>query len=347
MKIGKYTIGNGAPPYIIAELSANHNGSLERALAIVDEVAKAGAHALKLQTYTADTITIDAPQDEFHIRDEGSLWHGESLYDLYNKAYTPWEWHKPIFERCAELGLSFFSSPFDETAVDFLDDLGVQAFKIASFENVHLPLIEKAAKKGKPLIISTGMASVAEISEAVECARDAGCKDLLLLKCTSSYPANEAESNLSTIPELAKIFGVPVGLSDHTMGIGVAIAGVALGAVAIEKHVTMKRADGGVDSAFSMEPSELAQLVNESSRAQRAIGRVSFGPSESEKTSLQFRRSIYATKDIKEGELLSADNVRVIRPGFGLPPKFFSVVTSQRASCDIAKGTAISWEHIG
>ena len=261
-------------------MSGNHNQSLDRALAIVEAAAEAGVHAVKLQTYTADTLTIDADTDEFFIKDSKSLWKGQSLYKLYQKAYTPWEWHKPIFDKCKELGIICFSTPFDESAVDFLESLGTPAYKIASFENNHLPLIRKAASTGKPLIISTGMATIAELDEAVKTAREAGCRDIVLLKCTSTYPSMPEDTNLMTIPHLKQLFNIEVGLSDHTLGIGVAVAGVALGATVIEKHFTLNRADGGVDSAFSMEPDEMKQLVEETHKAWQALGKVSYGPTE-------------------------------------------------------------------
>jgi len=307
------TIGRSAPPLVIAEMSGNHNHSLERALAIVDAAADAGAHALKIQTYTADTLTLDVEDSEFVIDAPDSLWAGRSLHSLYEEASTPWEWHEPIFKRAHVRGLIAFSTPFDESAVDFLEDLDVPCYKIASFENAHIPLIRKAASTGKPLIISTGMASAEELAEAVEAARDAGCEDLLLLKCTSTYPATPENSNLVTIADMRERFRCQVGLSDHTMGIGVAIAATALGAVAIEKHFTLARADGGVDSAFSMEPAELAGLVTETERAWQAMGTVSYGPTDAEMPSLQFRRSIYVAQDVLAGEVFTSENLRVVR----------------------------------
>lgn len=346
LKIADVSIGAGHPPFVIAEMSGNHNRSLERALAIVDAAADAGAHAIKLQTYTADTLTIDANGPDFTIRDEGSLWAGRNLYDLYKEAYTPWEWHAPIMERARGRGLVAFSSPFDETAVDFLESLGVPAYKIASFENVHLPLIRKAAATGKPLIISTGMATTEELDDAVATARAAGCRDLVLLKCTSTYPASPENTNLLTIPDLRARYGCEVGLSDHTMGVGVAVAAVALGANLIEKHFTLARADGGVDSAFSLEPDELRELVIETGRAAAAMGRVSYGPTPAETKSLAFRRSLFAVKDIEAGEVLTADSVRIIRPGSGLPPKEFDNVVGRRARVRIARGTPLKWDLI-
>ena len=340
-------IGINYPPFIIAEMSGNHNQSLERALEIVEAAAKAGAHAIKLQTYTADTLTINMDKGAFYIDDPKSLWKGTSLYKLYQQAYTPWEWHKPIFERCRKLGLIGFSTPFDETAVDFLESLNAPAYKIASFENNHLPLIRKAGSTGKPLIISTGMATISELDEAVRTAREAGCKNIVLLKCTSTYPSTPEDTNLLTIPHLRELFKVEVGLSDHTLGIGVAVASVALGATVIEKHFTLSRADGGVDSAFSMEPDEMKMLVEETYKAWQALGKVSYGPSEKEKASIRFRRSVYAVKDIKKGEAFTPENIRIIRPGGGLPPKYHDMLLGKRASCPIKKGTPIGWEMAG
>ncbi|MED1822664.1 pseudaminic acid synthase [Brevibacillus agri] len=331
-------------PFIIAEMSGNHNQSLERALEIVDAAAKAGAHALKIQTYTADTMTIDYSQGEFYIDDPQSLWKGKSLYDLYQEAYTPWEWHKPIFDRCRELGMIGFSTPFDESAVDFLESLNVPLYKIASFENIDIPLIRRVARTGKPLIISTGMASIAELDEAVRTAREEGCQDLVLLKCTSTYPASPENTNILTIPHMRQLFGVEVGLSDHTMGVGVAVASVALGATVIEKHFTLRREDGGVDSAFSLEPEEFKNLVIETERAWQALGSITYGPTDKEKNSLVFRRSLYIVDDIKAGEALTKENLRAIRPGFGLPPKYYDVLLGKRVQRDIAKGTPASWD---
>ena len=335
-------IGAAFPPFIIAEMSGNHNQSLNRALEIVDAASASGAHALKLQTYTADTMTLDINEAEFHIDDPNSLWKGRSLYDLYLEAYTPWEWHKPIFERCHERGLICFSTPFDATAVDFLEDLNVPCYKIASFENTDLPLIRKVASTGKPIIMSTGMATISELDEAVTAARESGCKELVLLKCTSSYPAPAENSNLSTIPHMHELFGCEVGLSDHTMGIGVAVAAVALGATVIEKHFTLCRLDGGVDAAFSMEPIEFRSLVDETQRAWHALGRVTYGPTDVEKKSVLFRRSLYVTRDMKTGEMFTKDNVRIIRPGYGLPPKYFDLVLGRTVTRDVIKGTPVT-----
>ena len=346
IKIANHLIGLDYPPFIIAEMSGNHNQSLERALSIVEAAAKSGAHALKLQTYTADTMTLDIKEGEFFINDLRSLWKGSSLYDLYKKAYTPWEWHKPIFERCRELGIIAFSTPFDEPAVDFLEGLDAPAYKIASFENNHLPLIRKAASTGKPLIISTGMATIAELDDVVRTARDTGCNDIVLLKCTSTYPSAPVDTNLNSIPHLRQLFNVEVGLSDHTMGIGVSVASVALGASVIERHFTLSMADGGVDSAFSMEPDEMKQLVEETHKAWQALGKVSYGPTEKEKASIRFRRSVYAVKDIKKGEAFTPENIRIIRPGGGLPPKYHDVLLGKKASCDIKRGTPMNWDFI-
>jgi N-acetylneuraminate synthase len=341
IEIGGRKIGPGHPPLIVAEMSGNHNQSLDRAMQIVEAAAASGAHALKLQTYTADTITLDAAGAEFRIGDAESLWSGRTLHELYRSAATPWEWHEPIFRRCRELGLLAFSSPFDETAVDFLDDLGVPAFKIASFENTHLPLIRKAASKGKPLIVSTGMATLQELDEAMQAARGV---DVVLLKCTSTYPASPADSNLLTIPELRRVFACEAGLSDHTMGIGVAVASVALGASVIEKHFTLARADGGVDSAFSMEPAEMRLLVDESLKAWQALGTASFGPTEREKKSLQFRRSIYVARPMKAGDAFTAENLRVVRPANGLHPRYYDVLLGRRIARDADAGTPLTWD---
>lgn len=342
--IGNRRIGKQTSPFIIAEMSGNHNQSLERALEIVDAAAKTGAHALKIQTYTADTMTLDLDEGDFFISDPGSLWKGSSLYKLYQEAYTPWEWHKPIFDRCRELGMIGFSTPFDETAVDFLETLDVPCYKIASFENTDIPLIRKVAATGKPIIISTGMATVAEMDETVRAAREAGCNDIVLLKCTSTYPATPENTNILTIPHMRDLFSCEVGLSDHSMGIGVAVASVALGATVIEKHFTLNRADGGVDSAFSMEPAEMAALVVESERAWQALGNVKYGPTEKEKNSLVFRRSLYVVKDVKAGDTLTHENLRAIRPGYGLPPKYYDILLGSKVNRDVKKGTAMQWE---
>jgi pseudaminic acid synthase len=337
-------IGRNHPPFVIAEMSGNHNQSLKRALEIVEVAAKTGAHALKIQTYTPDTMTLDLDEREFHISDPKSLWAGTSLYKLYGQAYTPWEWHKPIFDRARELGMIAFSTPFDDTSIDFLESLDVPCYKIASFENTDLPLIRRVAATGKPLVISTGMASIAELDDTVRAAREAGCKDLILLKCTSTYPATSSNTNILTIPHMRELFDCEVGLSDHTMGIGVSLASVAIGATVIEKHFTLNRADGGVDSTFSMEPSEMAQLVVETERAWQAMGKVSYGATEAEKKSLIFRRSLYIVKDMKAGDMLTKDNVRAIRPGLGLPTKYLEVVLGKKVNKTVLRGTALSWE---
>ena len=335
-------IGQDHPPFVIAEMSGNHNQSLDRALAIVDAAAKSGAHAIKLQTYTADTITLNVRGGSFEIKDSDSLWAGKNLHDLYKQAYTPWDWHRPIMDRALEQGLICFSSPFDNTAVDFLEDLEVPAYKIASFENNHLPLIKKAASTGKPLIISTGMATLAELEQAVSTAREAGCNDLILLKCTSSYPASPVNTNILTIPHLKNLFKTEVGLSDHTMGLGVPLASIALGATLIEKHFTLSRAEGGVDSAFSMEPSELSALVEESMRAWQSLGTVAYGPTKSEEKSRIFRRSIFVAENISAGEKFTEENLRIVRPGNGAPPSMYNAIIGKEARCNLSKGTPLS-----
>jgi len=344
IKIGNREIGRHTKPFIIAEMSGNHNQSLDRALHLVELAAQAGVDAVKLQTYTADTITLDVHTGEFFISNEEDLWKGQSLYNLYKQAYTPWEWHQAIFDKCKELGLLAFSSPFDETAVDFLETLHVPAYKIASFENVDIPLIRKVARTGKPIIISTGMATAAELDEAVSTVRAEGNNQLILLKCTSTYPASPSNSNLATIPHMASLFNTEIGLSDHTMGIGVAVAAVTLGATVIEKHFTTSRADGGVDSAFSMEPHELKMLVEETERAWKSIGQIQYGPTEAEKPSLNNRRSLYIGEDMKAGDILSESNLRNVRPGLGLETKYYDLVLGKPIKKDVKKGTALSWD---
>jgi pseudaminic acid synthase len=340
-------VGLGAPPFIVAEMSGNHNQSLDRALAIVEAAAAAGAHAMKLQTYTADTMTINLREGEFYIGDSNSLWAGNSLYELYQQAHTPWEWHEPIFQRSRELGMIPFSTPFDETAVDFLETLDVGVYKIASFENTDLPLIRKVAATGKPMIISTGMASVAELDETVRAARKAGCQDLVLLKCTSNYPSTPENSNVRTIPHLRELFRCEVGLSDHTMGCGAALAAVALGASVIEKHFTLARSDGGVDAAFSLEPAEFKLLTTETERAWQSLGKVQYGEIETEKKSLVYRRSLYVVANIAVGEVFNADNVKAIRPGLGLAPKWIDRLIGVKSPVAIKRGTPLSLELLG
>ncbi len=339
-------IGSNEKPFIIAEMSGNHNHSLDRALEIVEAAAKAGAHALKIQTYTADTMTLNIENPEFKINDQDSLWDGQNLYQLYQQAYTPWEWHKPIFDRAKELGMIAFSTPFDDTAVDFLEELNVPLYKIASFENTDLPLIKKVASTGKPMIVSTGMATVSELDQLVRTAREAGCKDLILLKCTSTYPATPDNTNISTIPHMRELFDVQVGLSDHTMGTGVSVAAVALGATVIEKHFTLAREDGGVDAAFSLEPAEMKVLVEETERAWQAFGKVTYGPTEKEKASLKFRRSIYVSKDIKAGEKFTRDNIKIVRPGYGLEPKYYEKIINKLARKDFQAGTPMTLDEV-
>ncbi len=346
LEIARRPIGPTHPPLLIAEMSGNHNQSLERALAIVEAAAQAGAHAIKLQTYTADTMTLDVEADGFRIQDPQSLWAGRKLYELYQEAHTPWEWHAPIFARARELGLIAFSTPFDETAVDFLETLEVPAYKIASFEIIDLPLIRKVAATGKPMILSTGMATVAEIDEAVRTAREAGCRDIVLLKCTSTYPASPENSHLRTIPNMREMFGCEVGLSDHTLGIGAAVAAVALGASVIEKHFTLCRAEGGVDAAFSLEPDRIALLRQEAERAWQALGRVAYGPSQAELGSRVFRRSLYVIRDLRAGEVLTREHLKALRPGYGLPPKYIEVLLGKRVKRDVAKGTPVRWDLI-
>lgn len=346
ISIDKRKVGPAYPPLVIAEMSGNHNQSIDRALAIVDAAAEAGAHALKLQTYTADTMTLDINEGDFLITDPKSLWAGKSLYQLYEEAHTPWEWHKPIFDRCKEKGMICFSTPFDGTAVDFLETLDCPCYKIASFENTDLPLIRKVANTGKPLIISTGMATIAELDEAVQAAREAGCNEIILLKCTSSYPASPENSNIATIPHMRDLFGVEVGLSDHTLGIGVALASVALGSTVIEKHFTLSRSDGGVDSAFSLEPAEFMNLLLETERAWQGMGRISYGIMEDEIASQVFRRSIHIVQDMCSGQALNSYNMKVIRPGGGLPPKYYDLMQGKTVKVNVKKGTPLTWDMV-
>lgn len=341
--LDSHTISDHGKPFIIAEMSGNHNQSLERALDIVRAASAAGADAIKLQTYTADTMTIEGA---YHISDEKSLWDGRELYELYQQAYTPWEWHSEIFRLARDLGMIPFSSPFDESSVDFLEELGVKLYKIASFENTDIPLLKKVASTGKPVIMSTGAATLTQLDEAVNTLCKSGCKELVLLKCTSTYPASPESTNIRTIPHMKELFGCLVGLSDHTMGIGAAIASVALGASVIEKHFTLRRADGGVDSAFSIEPEELESLVKETERAHLALGKINYGVESSEQGATTYKRSIYISKDLKPGDSLSPANMRVIRPGLGLEPKFYDLVNGKNIKFAIKAGTPLTWEHL-
>ena len=344
IRVENFLIDINSRPFIIAEMSGNHNQSLERALSIVDAAADAGAHAIKLQTYTADTMTL---RGAYKIEDEGSLWKGRELYDLYKQAYTPWEWHKSIFDRAKERGLIAFSSPFDESAVDFLESLNVPLYKIASFENTDHPLLKRVARTGKPVIMSTGVSTLADIYESVQVLRDNGCKELVLLKCTSTYPASPENTNLLTIPVLQQIFSdCLIGLSDHTMGVGASVAAVAFGARVIEKHFTLKRSDGGVDSAFSLEPNELNSLVVETERAQLAIGKPSFDVHAAEQKSKIFKRSIYVVENVNVGDEFTIKNIRVIRPGDGLAPKFYDQILGKKSSQVLKMGTPLQWSSI-
>lgn len=345
IQLGQRTIGKNHRPFIIAEMSGNHNQSLERALAIVDAAAAAGADAIKLQTYTADTMTINARHGLFNIDDKNSLWNGQSLYQLYQIAHTPWDWHEAIFERAKSKGMIAFSSPFDASAVDFLETLDVPLYKVASFENTDHPLLKRIAQTGKPVIMSTGLTQLSELDESVRVLRQNGCQQLVLLKCTSTYPASPKNSNIRTITHMQQLFDdVLIGLSDHTMGIGVPVAAVALGASVIEKHFTLSRADGGVDSAFSLEPDELRALVVETKRAFQAMGRVQYGVQEVEKDNKRFKRSVYVVKDIKIGEAFDLSNLRVIRPGDGLAPKYFEGLLGKKSKIEVKAGTPLSWE---
>lgn len=344
---GGRRVGTGQRPFIIAEMSGNHRGSPERARAIVKAAAEAGADAIKLQTYTADTMTIRSDRPDFLISDKASPWAGRTLYDLYEEAHTPWAWHQPLFDYATSLGLVAFSTPFDASAVDFLETLAVPMYKIASFENTDLPLIRRVAATGRPMIISAGTASLGDIEQALQAARGAGAKDIILLKCTSSYPAPAQEANLLTIPYLAGALGVPVGLSDHTQGIGTSVAAVALGAVVIEKHVTLSRAEGGVDAAFSLEPQELSALVRECRQAFDSLGSPQYAPSASEEASRAYRRSLYVVQPIARGEAFTEANLRAIRPGFGLNPEEGAAIRSgARAACDLSPGTALARKHL-
>jgi pseudaminic acid synthase len=344
MKIGNIEIGNNLPPFIIAEMSGNHNQSLDRALQIVSAAAEAGVQAIKLQTYTADTMTVPGA---YKIHDENSLWNGKELYELYKEAYTPWEWHKTIFDKAKDMGILAFSSPFDESAVDFLESLDVPCYKIASFENTDWPLLKKVASTGKPIIMSTGVSNISDIYQSVSVLKNAGCQDLVLLKCTSTYPSSPKTSNITTIPHMKEFFKCDIGLSDHTLGIGVSVAAVALGASVIEKHFTLRRSDGGVDSAFSLEPQELRALVIESKNAFEGLGNISYDILPSEKNSMRFKRSIYVTRDIKSGEGVTKDNIRIIRPGYGLAPKHYEAILGRKALKDLSAGIPLTWNLIG
>lgn len=337
-------IGSAHPPYVIAELSANHNGSLDTAFSLLEQAALAGADAVKLQTYKPDTITLDCDSEDFRIR--GGLWDGRRLYDLYAEAHTPWEWHAPLFERARELGVTIFSSPFDSTAVDLLEDLGAPAYKIASFEAVDLPLIRYVASTRKPMIISTGMANAEEIEEAIEAAREGGCMQLAILHCVSGYPAPPADYNLRTIPDIAKRFGVVTGLSDHTLQNATAIASIALGASLIEKHFTLDRSAGGPDDSFSLEPSDLAALCQSVRTAWEALGCIDYGRKSSEQGNAQFRRSLYFVADLKAGEPITDRHIKSVRPGFGLPPKFLHKVIGARVTRDVMRGQPVLQETV-
>jgi pseudaminic acid synthase len=345
VKIGHRTIGAGHPVYIIAEMSANHNGSLDKAVRIIEAAKNAGADAVKLQTYTPDTITIDCDNEYFRIK--GTIWEGKNLYRLYEEAFTPWEWQPKLKAVCEEMGLDFFSTPFDATSVDFLEEMQVPAYKIASFELVDIPLLKKIAGAGKPIIMSTGMATLAEIDEAVHTIWDMGNRQLALLKCTSAYPAPPEEMNLRTITHLATAFDIPVGISDHTLGSAVGVASVALGACIIEKHFTLSRKEDGPDSAFSIEPAEFKSMVEDIRTAEKAIGNVTYEVTEKEKENRVFRRSLFAVSDIRKGNLFSTENIRSIRPGHGMHTRYLEHVLGRRAVRDIKKGTPLSWDLIG
>jgi N-acetylneuraminate synthase len=341
IKLKQHTIGNGKRPFVIAELSGNHNQSIERAIQIVEAAAKAGADAVKLQTYTADTMTIDCNQPDFVVSGTSEQWQDRTLYDLYGEAHTPWDWHKAIFERCYELGMTPFSTPFDETAVDFLESLNMEIYKIASFEMTDIPLLRKVAKTGKPIIMSTGMASEREIELAVSTLRSENCEQLVLLKCTSAYPARFEDSNAKTIPYLANKYACLSGLSDHSLGAAVPVTATALGATVIEKHLTLSRDDGGVDSHFSMQPNEFKQMVELVHQSFAALGEIQIQPSDAELACRNYRRSIYVVKDIAADEVLTADNIRIIRPGFGLAPSAFEKVLGKQANQPLLRGTAL------
>ena len=344
LSIAGRRIGADFEPYVICELSGNHNGSLERAIQLLEAAAATGADAIKIQSYTPDTITIDHDGPGFRV--EGGLWEGRTLYDLYGEAQTPFEWHEPLFRRARELGVTLFSSPFDETAVDLLEELGAPAYKIASFEAVDLPLVAYAASKRKPMIISTGLANSDEIGEAVRAARENGCQEIVLLHCVSSYPAPDEQSNVRTVPDLAARFGVVSGLSDHTSGSAVAVASIALGGCVVEKHFTLRRADGGPDASFSLEPDEFRALVEDCKRAWRSLGKATYDLQGCERGSIEFRRSIYVVRDVAAGETLTRENVRSIRPGHGLPPKHLPEVLGRQATRDLKRGEPLDWPSV-
>jgi len=344
--IGIHKIGKNNKPFIIAEMSGNHNGSIDRAFKIIDAAVDSGAHAIKLQTYKAENITLDSRGGLFDINDDNSLWNGKNLFELYKGAYTPWEWHEKLYNYAEKKGIVIFSSVFDETGVDFLERLNVKVYKIASFENNHYPLLKKVAKTGKPVIMSTGLSTISNLEESVKTLRENGCKNLILLKCTSTYPSSPKNSNLRTIPVLCKIFNCQVGLSDHTLGIGVSIAAISMGATVIEKHFTLKRSDGGVDSAFSLEPDELSALVEESKRAHESLGKVFIGITKKEKESLRFKRSIYVTSNIKKNEIFNKHNVKIIRPGDGLDTRFYDTILGKKSKIDIKKGTPMNLDML-
>lgn len=346
MKIGTFTIGESSAPFIIAEMSGNHNQSLDRAFALVDAAVAAGAHAIKLQTYTADTITFAGDHPDFSIQDSQSPWYGQTLHQLYQKAYTPWSWHKEIFDYARSKGLIAFSSPFDETAVDFLQSLDVPAYKIASFENTHYPLLKKVAQTGKPVIMSTGVCTLQELTDSIAYLRKWGCKDLVLLKCTSTYPASPVDSHLKTIPDMKERFGCYVGVSDHTLGIGASLCAIALGAKVVEKHLTLKRSDGGVDASFSLEPHEFKLLVEEAKNTFEALGEVRYEQSEKEQKSRLYKRSIFIVETIKQGDVLQEHHLKVIRPSSGLAPKYYEQVLGKKVLCNIEPGTPLTWEML-
>ena len=346
IKIDNRKIGKKFKPFVVAEMSGNHNQSIKKAIKIIDKAAECGVDAVKIQTYTADTLTIDSDKDDFKIKDKNSLWKNQTLYQLYKKAYTPWEWHKKIFLHCKKKNLICFSSPFDETSVDFLQNFNVPAYKIASFEINNIPLIEKIAKKRKPMVISTGLANLKEINEVVKTAYKNGCKKIILLKCTSSYPAEPEDSNIATIKDLINRFNCEVGISDHTKGIGVSIAAISQGATFIEKHFTLDRKKGGVDAEFSLEPDEMRQLVIESKRAWQSLGKIFYGSTKSEEKSIKFRKSIYAIKDINKNDKFTRENIKIIRPGFGLEPKYFNKIIGKLSNKNLKKGDAIKPSNI-